>query len=84
MTILSLKAVRSFYNLQHTFGGSRVWGNHYQAKKKPKQLNGCAKRLKHLMGYVGEKKASGSLQNRHVHSPKFQLNPISNFAVIFI
>lgn len=36
------------------------------------------------MGYVGEKKASGSLQNRHVHSPKFQLNPISDFAVIFI
>lgn len=40
-------------------------------------------KLRHLMGYSGEKKASGSLQNRHVHTPKFQLNPISNFAVIF-
>ena len=41
-------------------------------------------KLKHLMGYSGEKKASGSLQKGYVHAPKFQLNPISNFAVIFI
>lgn len=41
-------------------------------------------KLKHLMGYSVKKKASGSLQKGYVHAPKFQLNPVSNFAVIFI
>lgn len=61
-----------------------MWGTSLPGKNKTLMGVQTDCKFKHLMGYSVKKKASGSLQKGYVHALKFQLNPVSNFAVIFI
>lgn len=82
LIIVSLKGGGSFYNLETYFWRPMYVGTSLPAKNKTLMDVQTDCKLKHLMGC--EKKASGSLQKGYVHAPKFQLNPLSDFAVIFI